>query len=74
MSNERLKYNMFRIFENKTREERLCEKYTRLMQRAYKIALFDKEKSDRLNSRAKKIMAELRRMNCSLVEPKNETA
>ena len=65
---------MFRIFENKTREERLCEKYTRLMQRAYKIALFDKEKSDRLNSRAKKIMAELRRMNCNLVEPKSETA
>lgn len=65
---------MFRIFENKTREERLCEKYTNLMQRAYKIALFDKEKSDKLNARAKKILAELRRMNCKLVEPRSETA
>ncbi|SDR70701.1 hypothetical protein SAMN04488552_0621 [Christiangramia echinicola] len=74
MKNDRLKFNMFRIFEIKTREERLCEKYSRLMQRAYKIALFDKEKSDRLNSRAKKIMAELRRMNCNLIEPKGETA
>ena len=67
-----MKFTMFRIFENKTREERLCEKYSRLMQRAYKVALIDKEKSDQLNSRAKKILAELRRMNCSLVEPKGE--
>lgn len=65
---------MFRIFENKTREEKLCEKYTCLMQKAYRIALFDKEKSDKLNARAKKILAELRRMNCKLVEPKSETA
>lgn len=69
-----LLFNMFRIFENKTREERLCEKYTSLMQRAYKIAIFDKEKSDKLNDRAKKILAELRRMNCKLVEPRSETA
>ncbi len=65
---------MFRIFENKSREERLCEKYSRLMQRSYKIALIDKEKSDRLNDRAKKILAELRRMKCDLVETRNETA
>ena len=65
---------MFRIFENKSREERLCEKYSRLMQRAYKTALIDKEKSDQINLRARKILAELRRMNCSLVESRNETA
>ena len=59
---------MFRIFENKTREERLCEKYSRLMQRAYKIALTDKEQSDRLNYRAKKILDELHRMDCQLVD------
>ncbi len=59
---------MFRIFENKTKEERLCAKYCSLMQRAYKAALIDKEQSDRLNSRAKKILQELKRMNCSLVE------
>lgn len=70
----RLKIAMFRIFENKTREERLCEKYSRLMHRAYKIALIDKEKSDRLNFRARKILAELRRMNCGLVEVRSETA
>lgn len=65
---------MFKIFENKTKEERLCEKYSWLMQRSYKLALFNKEKSDRLNDRARKIMAELRRMNCDLVEAKSETA
>ncbi|QYA27130.1 Lacal_2735 family protein [Gramella sp. MT6] len=65
---------MFRIFENKTREERLCDKYSRLMQRSYKIALIDKEKSDRLNDRARKILAELKRMKCDLVETRNETA
>lgn len=74
MLNDRLKISMFRIFENKTREERLCEKYSRLMQRAYKIALIDKEKSDQLNSRARKIMAELKRMNCSLIDVRRETA
>ena len=59
---------MFRIFENKTREEILCEKYSRLMQRAYKVALTDKEQSDRLNYRAKKILDELHRMDCQLVD------
>lgn len=61
---------MFRIFDNKTREERLCAKYSRLMERAYKLALIDKEKSDQLNSRAKKIMDELHRMDCHLVDSK----
>jgi len=65
---------MFRIFENKTKEECLCEKYSRLMHRAYKIAPTDKDKSDQLNSRARKIMAELRRMNCNLIETRSETA
>lgn len=65
---------MFRIFENKNREERLCVKYSRLMQRAYKIALIDKERSDQLNYRARKILAELRRMDCDLVESNHETA
>lgn len=59
---------MFKIFENKSREERLCEKYSRLMQRSYKMALIDKDKSDKLNYRAKKILEELRRMNCHLVD------
>jgi len=65
---------MFRIFENKSREELLCEKYSRLMHRAYKIALTNKEKSDQLNLRAKKILAELRRMDCSMVETRRESA
>jgi len=65
---------MFRIFENKTKEELLCNKYSRLMHRAYKIALIDKQKSDQLNSRAKKILAELRRMNCELIEVRHESA
>ncbi|MDT0689554.1 Lacal_2735 family protein [Salegentibacter sp. F188] len=54
---------MFRIFTKKKREERLCEKYKELMYKAYKSALYDKEKSDKLNSRAKKILWELRRLN-----------
>ncbi|GGG33872.1 hypothetical protein GCM10011532_16940 [Christiangramia forsetii] len=44
------------------------------MHRAYKIALIDKEKSDQLNNRARKILAELRRMNCDMIEAKRETA
>lgn len=59
---------MFRIFENKTREQLLCEKYSRLMQRSYKLAILDKEKSDKLNQRAVKILEELRRMQCDLID------
>ena len=47
----------------KSPEERLCQKYTELMQRSFKIALVNKEKSDKINARAKKIMDQLRRMN-----------
>ncbi|MUP41856.1 Lacal_2735 family protein [Christiangramia aestuarii] len=63
---------MFRIFDNKTKEERLCEKYSQLMERSYRVALVDKKKSDQLNYRAQKILAELRRMNCNKVETKSE--
>lgn len=59
---------MFRIFENKTREQLLCEKYSRLMERSYKLAILDKEKSDKLNQRAVKILEELRRMQCDLID------
>ncbi|SHF47897.1 hypothetical protein SAMN05444483_101264 [Salegentibacter echinorum] len=59
---------MFKIFESKTKEECMCDKYTHLMHKAYKLALYDKEESDRLNARAKKIMRELRRMEYSEIE------
>ena len=59
---------MFKIFENKTREELLCAKFSRLMERSYKIALVDKEQSDRLHERACKIKMELQRMNCNLID------
>ncbi len=47
----------------KTEEERLCQKYTELMNRSFKIALINKDKSDKINARARKILAQLRRMN-----------
>jgi len=47
----------------KTEEERLCQKYTELMNRSFKIALINKEKSDKINARARKILAQLKRMN-----------
>ncbi|WP_417885713.1 Lacal_2735 family protein [Zunongwangia sp.] len=59
---------MFKIFKKKSKEECMCQKYTYLMHKAYKLALIDKEKSDRMNQRAKKILKELRRMHYSEVE------
>lgn len=47
----------------RSKEERLCQKYSSLMNRAYKIALTDKNKSDRLNARAQKILEELRSLD-----------
>jgi len=49
------------LYRNK--EERLRHEFSKLMSRAFKMALVDKEKSDRLNARAKKILKELKRMN-----------
>jgi len=46
-----------------TEEERLCQKYTALMHKAFKTALIDKNKSDKINARAKKILAQIKRMN-----------
>lgn len=42
-------------------EDRLSHEYSKLMKRAFKMALFNKEKSDQLNARAKKILAKLKR-------------
>lgn len=44
----------------RSKEESLCQKYTSLMNRAYKVALRDKKKSDKLNERAQIIMEELK--------------
>ncbi|WP_231367658.1 Lacal_2735 family protein [Gillisia sp. JM1] len=54
---------MIDIMLFKTEEERLCQKYTALMEKAFKTALFDKEKSDKINARAKKILEQLKRKN-----------
>ncbi len=47
----------------RSKEERLCQKYSSLMNRAYKVALIDKKKSDKLNAKAQKILKELRCLN-----------
>ncbi len=54
---------MIDIMLFKTEEERLCQKYKSLMEKAFKTALFDKEKSDKINARAKKILELLKRKN-----------
>ncbi|HSP12939.1 MAG TPA: Lacal_2735 family protein [Salegentibacter sp.] len=59
---------MFKIFENRTREECMCDKYKQLMHRAFKLALTDKEESDRLNDKARKILNELHRMEYSKID------
>ena len=53
---------MFR-FLFRSEEDRLSHKYTQLMNRAFNLALVDKEKSDKINERAQKIREQLRRMN-----------
>lgn len=53
---------MFRLFEPRSTLERLQEKYTFLMRRAYELALIDKQRSDMLNDKACSILREIRRM------------
>lgn len=53
---------MFRLFEPRSTLERLQEKYTFLMRRAYELALIDKTRSDMLNQKACCILREIRRM------------
>lgn len=59
---------MFKIFETRTKEECMCDKYKQLMHRAYKLALTDKEESDRLNEKARKILNELQRMEYDKID------
>lgn len=53
---------MFRFFESRSTLDKLREKYSVLMRRAFEVALVDKEKSDRLNEKACKILLEIKRM------------
>ncbi len=53
---------MFR-FLFRSEEDRLSHKYTELMYRAFSIAPVDKEKSDKLNARAQRILKQLKRMH-----------
>ncbi len=59
---------MFKIFETRSTEECLCDKYTYLMHKAFKLALTDKEESDRLNAKAKTILEELKRMRYNKID------
>lgn len=54
---------MFGNLLYRNEEERLSHEFSKLMSRSFKMALVDKEKSDRLNARAKKIRKQLNRMN-----------
>lgn len=49
-------------FLYRSEEDRLSHKYTQLMSRAFNLAPVNKEKSDKLNERAQKILEQLRRM------------
>lgn len=53
---------MLDYFLYKNEEDRLCQEYSKLMSRSFKVALFNKEKSDELNARAKSILEKLKRM------------
>ncbi|MAN25888.1 MAG: hypothetical protein CMH15_00260 [Mesonia sp.] len=53
---------MFRWNKNNDRIQRLKEKYTRLMRKAYEIAPKNKRKSDYFNQEARQILQELRRL------------
>lgn len=59
---------MFKIFETRSTEKCLCDKYTYLMHKAFKLALTDKEESDRLNAKAKTILEELKRMRYNKID------
>ncbi len=54
---------MFDWIKNKDRKERLKTKYCALMRKAYQIAPRNKEKSDRLNDKAKQLLKELRNLD-----------
>lgn len=58
-----LKINVMFGFLFRSEEDRLSHKYTQLMNRAFQLALVDKEKSDKMNERAQKILQQLRRMH-----------
>ena len=58
-----VKMKMFDWIKNKDRKEQLKTKYCALMRKAYKIAPRNKEKSDKLNSKARQLLKELRNLD-----------
>ncbi len=54
---------MFGKLLYRNEEERLSHEFSKLMSRSFKMALVDKEKSDKLNARAKKILKQLKKLN-----------
>ncbi|HZJ37516.1 MAG TPA: Lacal_2735 family protein [Gillisia sp.] len=54
---------MFGNLLYRNEEERLSHEFSKLMSRSFKMALVDKEKSDKLNARANKILKQLKRIN-----------
>jgi len=52
----------------KSEEDRLCQKYSELMSQSFRVALTNKEKSDKIKARAKKILIQLKRMNCKKID------
>ncbi|MBQ0737985.1 Lacal_2735 family protein [Mesonia mobilis] len=53
---------MFSWKKNNDRIQKLREKYSRLMRKAYEIAPKNKQKSDYLNREARQILQELRKL------------
>ncbi|WP_316930071.1 Lacal_2735 family protein [Gillisia sp. Hel_I_29] len=52
----------------KSEEDRLCQKYSELMSQSFRVALHNKEKSDKIRARAKKILLQLKKMNCKKID------
>ncbi|MAT90725.1 MAG: hypothetical protein CMC35_08520 [Flavobacteriaceae bacterium] len=51
---------MFQWLKGKTKLDRLKERYSHLMKRSFRIALHNKEESDRINREARKLYEQIK--------------
>ena len=57
---------MFDWWRNKSELQKLQDRYCKLMKKAYKIAIKDKDKSDLLHKQAHNIMEKIKRIENNL--------
>jgi|AntDeeMinimDraft_4_1070355.scaffolds.fasta_scaffold14481_1 thiamine biosynthesis lipoprotein ApbE len=52
-----------KFWKSKSKKQKLCERYKKLMGKAYKVARNDRQKSEQIHERADEVLYEIKCLN-----------